>query len=233
MHVKWVDSTGTATVRVCRRYFFFVQYIVPTLLAWPSTCTSAWQAYVLMACSRSSAAPLVKKMSKAGAAAVTLHAYVHVNYAFHSPIKHCVGRVGDSTMHVKEVTLLGDDGVFGVRRVQASKFWISAEQLICCKSASDQFYSQRCEKIVVGVYLEIRERKQREGKQIHASSHERAHAWRMVRSRAPYRTGVSRIGLRYRPQSALADTPPVAAVISVESANNHIGPSVITPSSVW
>lgn len=34
------------------------------------------------------------------------------------------------------------------------------------------------------------------------------------------------------PKSALADAPPVAAVICVEGANNHIGPGVITPSIV-
>lgn len=64
-------------------------------------------------------------------------------------------------------------------------------------------------------------------------SHKRAHAraeWGEAARRITRR--VSRMGLRYRPKSALADTPPVAAVISVEGANNHIGPSVITPSIV-
>lgn len=117
--------------------------------------------------------------------------------------------------------------------MQSSKFWISAEQLFCCKSTSDQFHSQRSEKIVVGVHLEIRERKQREGKQIRARSHKSAHThgeW--GKSHAPYHKGVSRNGLRYRPESATDDTPPVAAVISVESANNHIGPGVITSLNV-
>lgn len=150
----------------------------------------------------------------------------------YNAVKHCVGRFGRSTMRVKEVTLLWDDGVFGVRRVQASKFWISAERPVYCKSTSDQFYSQRCEKIAAGVYLEIRVHKQREGKQIHARSQQYARARRMGRSRAPYHKVVSRIRLRYRPKSALADTPPVAAVISVESANNHIEAGVITPLNI-
>lgn len=79
-----------------------------------------------------------------------------VNYAFYNHIKPCVGRVADSTMHVREATLLRYDDVFGVKRVQASEFRISAEpkkQSKKKKSTRDQFYSQRWEKIVVAVLI--------------------------------------------------------------------------------
>lgn len=103
----------------------------------------------------------------------------------------------------------------------------------CVKKAQETGFNQR-EKIVAAVELEGLQpggREQREGKQMHARSHRRALAWEMKKkqNRVAHHKGASRIGLRYQPESALADTPLVAAVISVESANNHIRPGMITP----
>lgn len=55
------------------------------------------------------------------------------NSAFYDDIKHRVGRAGDLTMHVKEVTLLTGSLRLEVRRVPARKFGISEEQLVCCE----------------------------------------------------------------------------------------------------